>query len=365
MFSTVILSVFVLGLLILIHELGHFLFAKKFGVKVEEFGLFLPPRLWGKKIGETIYSINWIPFGGFVKMQGEDTAEQDDPRSFGSKPIWQRAIIIAAGVISFWIISVIITSGIYMSDAIKAVGDEDIIEDAQLMITAVLENSPASLSGLEAGDIIKSIQRESGEIVVIDKVAQVQELSANNPGEMMILEIIRGNKEMEISLAPRQETAEGKGAIGVALSRVTRNSQSFFPAIVNGCTVTWNMTIGVFKGWGEVDWGKAIAQLFKKDDPSEVQLVGPIGIVGMMSDQAQMGWNYYLQFVAMISVYLAVINALPIPALDGGRLMFLALEAIRRKPVPEKIEQPLTVAFYGLLMLLMVVVIIKDIVRLF
>lgn len=360
MFLTIVLSIFTLGLLILLHELGHFVFAKKFDVKVEEFGMFLPPRLWGKKIGETIYSINWIPFGGFVKMQGEDDNAQKEPRSFASKPIWQRAIIIAAGVISFWLVSVIILSGVFMSGAVEAVDDDDTVLGAQVRIISVADGSPAFSAGLSAGDIIRSVKMD-GASLPIDKVAQVQEVAANFGGQEIILEVERAGSITEIVLTPRENPPAGEGAMGVALLRTAQKSYSFFSAIGNGAMATWKMTIGVFDGWGQI-----ISRLAKNEGmPPGADLVGPIGIVGLMSDQAQMGWNYYLQFVAMISVYLAVLNVLPIPALDGGRLMFLGLEAVFRRPVPEKIEQSLTAACYGLLMLLMAVVIVQDVIRLF
>jgi regulator of sigma E protease len=360
MVATILLSIFTLSLLILLHELGHFYFAKKFGVKVEEFGMFLPPRIWGKKIGETIYSINWIPFGGFVKMQGEDDNAQKDEQSFASKPIWQRAIIIAAGVVSFWLISIVILSGVFMSGAVEAVDDTDPATNARVQIVSVVGGSPAFSAGIKVGDIVKNI-KAGGELMPIDKVAQVQEAAADSGGHEMILEIDRAGNVLEIALVPRENPPAGEGAMGVGLMRTAQKSYSFFSAIGNGAAATWRMTLGVFDGWGQI-----IGRLVKKEGmPPGAELVGPIGIVGLMSDQAQMGWNYYLQFVAMISVYLAVLNALPIPALDGGRLIFLALEAIRRKPVSEKIEQSLTAVCYGLLMVLMLFVIVKDIIRLF
>lgn len=215
--------------LILLHELGHFVFAKKFGVKVEEFGLFLPPRIWGKKIGETLYSINWIPAGAFVKMQGEDDSSQKDSTSFASKPIWQRMIIVAAGVVSFWIISVVLLSAVFMSGAMEAISDDDPVENARVQIISVVKDSPAFLAGIKPGDIIESITFED-RAVSIDKVAQVQEIAAGGESEL-VLEIARPDGNLTIALAPRQNPPAGEGAMGVGLMRTAQKSYSFFPPL--------------------------------------------------------------------------------------------------------------------------------------
>jgi regulator of sigma E protease len=363
MLSTILLVFFSLIGLIIIHELGHFLFAKKFGVKVEEFGIFMPPRLWGKQIGETLYSINLIPAGAFVKLSGEDSNDKGDPKSFGSKPVWQRAVIIAAGVISFWLISVIILSFVYMSGAVEAVEDSDPVADAKVQIISVSTGSPAQNAGLQSGDVIESVglKSDAAQTITTDKVAQVQDFANNNKGHELLMTIGRGGQNVEAVLTPRVDPPAGEGAMGIALIRTAQKSYAWWEAIGNGFAATWRMTVGVFEGWGQI-----IGRLVKHEGlPAGAQMVGPVGIMGMMAKQAEMGMAYYLQFVAMISVYLAVFNALPIPALDGGRLMFLAIEAIRRKPVSEKIEQSLTIFFFGALMLFAIIVTVQDVIRLF
>lgn len=362
MFLIIILVVFSLVGLVALHELGHFVFAKKFGVKVEEFGICLPPRIWGKKFGETIYSVNWIPAGAFVKLQGEDSNDKSDPRSFGSKSIWQRAVIIAAGVISFWLVSIVIFAYVSMTGAVEAVDDADPVGGAKVQIAAVSKDSPAMAAGLKSGDIIETIKTENQDAIIsVDKVAQIQEIANANGGKKLDLEIKRGVENLKIALTPRQNPPAGEGAMGVALIRTAQKTYSFWQAIGNGFVATWNMTLNVFDGWGQI-----IGRLVKKEGlPPGAQMVGPVGIMQMMAQQAQMGISYYLQFLAMISVYLAVFNALPIPALDGGRLAFLAIEAVLRKPVSEKIEQKLTLFFFMALMLFAVVVTVQDVIRLF
>jgi regulator of sigma E protease len=380
MISTILLVFFSLIGLITLHELGHFLLAKKFGVRVEEFGMFLPPRIWGKKFGETVYSINWIPAGAFVRLYGEDREDEEngkkennaaaagrdaakDPRSFGSKPIWQRMLIIAAGVISFWLISVIILTYVSFVGAVEAIDDSDPVPGAQVQIVAVADNSPAKTAGLQTSDIVTkmALAADAAQAVQVDKVAQIQDFASSHKGQEVLVDIQRGSQSLQVSLTPRVDPPAGEGVIGIALMRTAKRSYPGWQAVGNGFAATWNMTTGVFEGWGEM-----IGRLVRKEGlPPGTQLVGPVGIMGLMTKQAQMGINYYLQFVAMISVYLAVFNALPIPALDGGRLMFLAIEAVMRRPVPVKIEQSLTMFFFMALMLFAVIITVQDVRRLF
>lgn len=370
--------------LITLHELGHFLLAKKFGVRVEEFGLLLPPRLWGKKIGETIYSINLIPIGAFVRLYGEDgdtvledsdpasplsqgnrgnfTGNGKNPRSFGSKPIWQRMLIIAGGVLSFWLVAVILLVFTNMSGSLQAVSDDENAPDAVVQVVAVSDNSPAASAGLQMGDIIKSMRQVSGSDAVasVQTAKQVQDFSAGHQGQEIIMTIQRGKDIFDKTLLLRSNPPAGEGIMGIALARTIQRSYTLWQSIGNGFAQTWYMTLGVFDSWGQIIGRLANGQGM----PAGAQLVGPIGILDVMNKQAQLGFNYYLQFVAMIAVYLAVFNILPIPALDGGKLMFLTIEAVRKKPIPEKVEQKLTGFFMILLLGLFAIVTIGDVTRL-
>jgi regulator of sigma E protease len=362
MISTIFLVFFSLVGLIILHELGHFLVAKKFGVKVEEFGLFLPPRIWGKKIGETLYSINIIPAGAFVKLFGEDGAGTGDSRSFVSKPIWQRALIIAAGVISFWIVSVIIMSYVFMTSVVEQVTDDDNVSNARVMVLDIAPDSPAQTAGLRSQDFVESLSFKGAAepTVKIEKVSQIQDFAKANEGKELSVSVKRGSENLELTVTPRVNPPDGQGAIGVSLVRTASKNYTWWQAIGNGFYATWSMTVGVFTGWGEI-----IGRLVNHQGlPAGAQLVGPIGIGKMMVQASQVGISFYLQFVAMISVYLAVFNALPIPALDGGRLFFLLLEGIRRKPVSEKWEQGLTTFFFIALMIFALVVTVQDVRRL-
>ncbi len=356
-FTLFIAFISLIGLVVL-HELGHFITAKIFGVKVEEFGIGYPPRLIGKKIGETIYSLNLLPFGAFVKIYGEEKKAVGN-QSFSQKPIWQRALIVLGGVVSFWIISVILLS------IIMALGTPTIISDEEngrltgpkVQIAAVSPGSPAEIAGLEVGDTIISLK--SNEELNVNKVKEVQEFTELNKGQQISLKIQRGKEVFETSIVPRVSPPEGEGAMGLALVRTAVKSYPWYEAPFRGTLAVGNLTIAVVRGWI-----MAFTNLIK-GLPTGAQLMGPVGIFSLFAQAGQLGAIYFLQFIAIISVYIALFNILPIPALDGGKLLFLAIEKVRRKPVSQKIEQKITAAFFMILIFLMVLVTIKDIARLF
>jgi len=362
--AIIITFISLIGLLIL-HEFGHFILAKKFGVKVEEFGIGYPPRIFGKKFGETIYSINLLPFGAFVKILGEDAQRPeeertDDPRSFNKKPIWQRASILVAGCISFWIVSAVLLSVVMNLGVPRAIGDEvnQFLPSARIQIVAVAPNSPAETAGLRVGDTIKEAIID-GEKFEIQKVEEIIDLTAANKGKEIILIIERGSKIFETKLIPRISPPEGEGPMGVALTRTIIESYPWYQAPLKGIQATGNLTILIIQGWF------GALQNLVKGQPTGVQVMGPVGIFSLTSQISQLGANYFLQFIATLSIYIAIFNLLPIPAVDGGRLLFLGIEAVRKKPIPQRVEQKINAVFFSILIVLMIWVTIKDIARLF
>lgn len=341
------------------HELGHFVLARRFGVKVEEFGVGLPPRLFGKKIGETIYSLNLLPFGAFVKILGEEKKEEGE-RSFSQKPIWQRALIVLGGVISFWLVAVILLSVIMGLGAPAAISDEENsgLKNPRVQIVQIMPGSPAERAGIKEGDAIKQLTI-NGEQLKINKVKEVQEIAEENKGKEIVLTIERGKDVFDVSLVPRVQLPPGEGAMGVALIRTAIKSYPWYQAPWQGIRAAGNLTVMIVEGWGY-----ALANVVK-GQPSGAQLMGPVGIFSLFNQVSRLGAVYFLQFIAVISVYLALFNILPIPAVDGGKLLFLAIEAARKKPVAQKTEQRITAVFFALLLGLMVLVTIKDVMRLF
>lgn len=359
MILTIIVVLFCLVLLTALHELGHFVLAKKFGVKVEEFGIGYPPRLFGKKIGQTIYSLNLLPFGAFVKITGEDGGNKS-PHSFSQKPIWQRALVLLAGVLMFWLVAFLIftfVAGLF--GVPTAVDDSAVIPNASVQVLAVSTGSPADQVGIKTGDQILELKNQEGQVEKITKTSEVQEFAQKNKGQEIEVALQRENKDFSVSLTPRENPPQGEGAIGIALVRVAELETAWYKAPVVGFQITYRQTKAI-----PVVLCQTIAAKIRGEKVSGVQFMGPIGVGQMLGSALGQGLGSFLVLIALISVWLALFNLLPIPALDGGRLLFLGIEAVRRKPMNQKTEQKINTAFFLLLILLMVFVTAKDLLRL-
>jgi len=360
-FTIFIAFISIIGLLVL-HEFGHFIIAKKFGVKVEEFGVGYPPRIFGKKIGETVYSLNLLPLGAFVKMPGEIGGGLEEPRNFSGKPICQRVLIVLGGVVSFWIIAAILLSIVFGVGVTQAISDEEggNLINPKVQIVAVAPNSPAEEAGIKVGDAIKKFSISSFQSP-INKVKEIQEFTEQYKGREVVLTIQRGKEIFDVRLTPRELPPQGEGRMGVGLVRTAEKSYPWYLAPLKGVEACLNTTgavvMGLFQLFANLVQGKGL--------PAGAQLIGPIGIGSLIVQAAQVGANYFLQFIALIAIYLAVFNILPIPALDGGKLLFLGIEKIKGSPVSQRIEQNITSVFFALLIILMIWVTVNDIARLF
>jgi len=366
MIVTILIAFFSIIALLVIHEFGHFIVAKKFGIKVEEFGVGLPPRLFGKKIGETIYSLNLLPFGAFVKIpsvEGDGGSDQEDCRKLENVPVWQRAVILLAGVVSFWIIGIILLTIVFSLGASQAISDEEtgpFSVPPQVQIAAVSPGSPAEIAGIKPGDVIRELRTGDFQLL-ISTVKGVQEFTDAHQGEEIVLLVDRGKDSLQTLLVPRTDPPEGEGSMGVILIRTTEKSYPFFQAFIKGVVTAANLTLAIIVGLAEV-----VASLVRGQGlPQGVQFMGPIGMGALVAQAVQVGLSYYLQFIAIISIYLAIFNILPIPALDGGRLLFLVIEKIKGCPVNQKVEQSITAGFFILFIVLMILVTVKDVIRLF
>jgi regulator of sigma E protease len=354
--SAILIIVASIVALIFFHELGHFLFAKKYGVRVEEFGIGIPPRIFGKKIGETIYSLNLIPLGGFVKLFGEDT-RIDDERSFSSKPIYQRAIILFAGVAAFFVIAFLIFS-VYSVIGIRVPVEEENIKmyaNTEVFITEVIEKSPAAGAGILPGDVLLEINEE--EIV---KPSQAVLLIEEKKGEEIDVKVLRGQEEMLFSLIPRKEYTEKEGSLGLAMVITASQKYPLYYAPIQGAIMTGKTTYSIVSSMYNV----IASSISGEDLPSGMRVGGPVAIVQFGRGAVSRGFADFLQFLGLITVSLAVLNILPIPALDGGRLLFLLIEKLKGGPLSEKVEYGLNAGFFLLLMGVLIAVTYSDIVLL-
>jgi len=348
---SIIIFLAALALLILSHEFGHFIVAKKSGMRVDEFGLGFPPRLLKFKKGETVYSLNLIPLGGFVKIHGEDGAKKGDPRSFSSKPVSIRSAVIAAGVMFNLLAAWFLLSGGFLvgmpADA-NSVPAGAAISKAEIMIIQVQRGTPAQEAGLKAGD----------KLVDFSSVEDVQKFIAENKGKKIEIRYERNGKIASVSLVPDISPAAGKGSLGIAMDKVVLVNLPFFKALWEGAKMTYNLTIAVAVSifYFIIDAFRGMAGFG--------QILGPVGIAGVTGSAAKLGFGYLLSFVAMLSVNLAIINMIPFPGLDGGRLVFLAVEKIKGSPINPKFSNIANGIGLLLLFLLMLAITYKDIMRL-
>lgn len=361
---TVIIFIVVLAVLIFAHELGHFLVAKVTGMRVDEFALGFPPKIFSFKWGETTYSLNLIPFGGYVKIPGEDYEEsalklEESDRLFYNKPKWAQVAVLVSGVafniiLAWLLISVGFMTGLPTSASSDAGFD---VEDPRLLITSVLPDSPAEDAELKTGDEILSLISDGQTFSEIEDIERVQDIIANSEDEL-VLGILRGDEFLEKGVLPEEGVVDGKTAIGVGLDMVGIAKLAPHRALVEGARTTVSMTGAITVGL----WN-FIADAFSGGADLS-QVAGPVGIATLVGDASRLGFVYLMSFTAIISIHLAVINLVPFPALDGGRLLFVLIEKLKGSPIKPKIANALNVVGFAILILLMIVVTVSDVFKL-
>ncbi len=362
-FITLIL---VISILVFVHELGHFLVAKKSGVRVDEFAIGFPPRIYAKKYGETTYAINLIPFGGYVKIFGENPDEEsmdgpDKKRSFVNKPRHIQALILVAGIVMNILFAWALLSMSFMIGVPQASG---VSSGNYVFVTDVVKGSSAEDVGLKSGDLITDIElnqkskiknQEDDAKISAEKIKSVVTESKGAP---LILTYIRANNKATTSISAKAGD-NGQYLIGVQMADVENTKLPFFSAILEGTKATYHLfnatMVGTLKFFGS-------AFLL---DANLSDVSGPVGIAGYLNQAREFGVSTLFSFVAIISLNLAVINLLPFPALDGGRLLFVAIEAVIRRPIKPQIANTLNLIGFGLLMLLMITITVSDVGKLF
>lgn len=362
------IAIFILTLLflIMIHELGHFLLCKKFNIKVLEFAFGLPPKIWGKKIGETEYSINALPIGGFVRPLGEDETDKnilENPRSFASQSVSKRIMVVVSGVVMnllfAWILFYIVLGTSGFKSQLQLVSDYQFAgvrqtEEIFIYILDVSKDSPAQGSGLKVGDRVIEINgsRLTSEQNLVDETRKLA-------GQKITLTVSDSDKPKQVQITPRVNPPAGQGPLGVALGgyqMATLEYRTFWQKILSGPIHSWNIT-----AYSGQIIGKLIGQSFaeKSFSPVSKTVAGPVGITSLANSvltSTSQPLIPYLYFVGLISLNLAIMNLLPIPALDGGRLFFLLIEAVSRRRVNAVFERWVhTVGFAALLALTLLI----------
>ena len=363
MFFTILIFLVVLSVLVFVHELGHFWTARRFGVKAEEFGFGFPPRVLGiyrdkngkwkyvrgrrevKDAVGTVYSINAIPLGGFVKIKGED-GEGKEADSFNAHPIWQRLIIISAGVLMNIILAWVLICISFMS-GIPEAGDT-----GDIRVSQVLAESQAAKADIKPYDRIISVSGQK-----MATIQEVQDTIGAQAGKEITVSLERGKEMIEKKLVP-QASDGGRGLIGVALVQSSIVHYPWYQAIWEGTRSTFILLWNIIVAFGDL-----LKQLFTGQTVKDA-VGGPVQIAQMTGEVARVGFNYLLQFVALLSLNLAVINFFPFPALDGGRFIFLIIEKIKGKPVKRELEAVLHNIGFILLLALIAWVTVKDVIKL-
>lgn len=367
------LLIFIVTLLVLvvIHELGHFLAARKFNIKVEEFGFGIPPRVFGKKFGETLFSLNLLPLGGFVKLLGEDEVDKkalENKRSFAAQTVGKRITVAIAGVVMnlilAWILFYVFLAGKGFKIELPMIIEHQFIGANQTVeslvaIGSVAENSPAKEAGIKEGERILAVNNQpikDGS----DFSSKVKGLTGQEIE--MTLSDLNKNNIRNVVVTSRKDPPPGQGAIGISFGEAKTaliEYQSLEQKLLSGITYSVNFTQLTFKGLG-----RTISDISNKNFERASQTVsGPVGLAIITNDILKIGdVLQYLHFMGLISLTLAIFNFLPIPALDGGRLLFFYVEALfgKRALKPELEAQIHTIGFM-VLMALMILVFYSDI----
>jgi regulator of sigma E protease len=335
--------IYVLGLLVFIHELGHFLLAKLVRIRVERFSLGFPPRLFGKKLGETDYCISAVPFGGYVKMSGmidesmDSNAIKGEPWEFMSKPMWMRFLVILAGPVFNILLTVVIFAASIMITGIAVPG--------RPIIERVVPGMPAAEIGLQPGDVITSV--DSQPITVWEDLVKIIH---NSAGQQIQIEWERNGVKNSRIVIPELDKAQNVGLIGIE-PVTTNRSAGFFEAIAMGCKSTWNFTRMI---------GRSFYVLFSGQASFSESLAGPVKIAQMAGETAKSGFGSLMIFAAFLSLNLGLLNLLPFPVLDGGHLAMLTVEAIIRRPISVKLKLVIQQIGMAILLVLMLFVIVND-----
>ncbi|MFC1649817.1 RIP metalloprotease [Patescibacteria group bacterium] len=351
MIGSIIVFLIVLSILILVHELGHFFAARRMGVWVEEFGLGIPPRAWGKKIRETIYSLNWLPFGGFVRLHGENEDDKvtKPEKSFRHKSKKARALIISAGVLMNFALAVVAFGIVYSFTGVPR-------ESGKITVIGVSDGTPAAVSGIAENDQVLEVDG-----LTVSSTDEFTGAIADKLDQEVTLTVVSDTGEKTVSLVPRSDHPNDEGPVGFVII----SSENYYPPLL------LRPLYGIYYGFKEaIFWMllvlRTFVMIFQSLLGGEVPagISGPVGIYALTTEAASFGVLSLINFVGILSVNLMILNILPIPALDGGRLLFIGFETLFGRKIVPKVENYLHIGGFVLLILILVLITISDVTRL-
>jgi regulator of sigma E protease len=360
--SAILLFFIILLALVIIHEFGHFIAAKWVGMRVDEFAFGFPPRLFAKKKGETVYAVNALPLGGYVSIWGEN-GEPDDiarthPRAFGNRPKWAQLLVLIAGVAMNMALALIIFIGVSYGKVQMSADDPTYgsrVEDAYIMVVDAATESPAQRAGIIPGSVITKMV-SGGQVADLHNATSAIAFVERHQNESFAINYVKPNGEIaSTTIAAVYGIVEGKKALGISLETVGYVHTSIWEAVKIGTQRTYDITKMTFEGlWAlikSIGGGKSVLD----------SLSGPIGIAKIVGETSTYGIAAVFTLVAILSVNLAVFNILPLPALDGGRIVVVLIESVIRRKIPHKYYAWVNVVGFLGLMVLLLVVTVHDI----
>ena len=365
MIISIIAFILVIGILVFVHELGHFIVAKLSGMRVDEFSLGFPPRLFTWKKGETLYALNWIPLGGYVKIHGEtEDGKDDDPRSFNNTVIWKRILTLIAGVAMNVVFAFVVLTLAYSVGFVSGTQDLTVVPGAsitnsQVVVTGILNDSPAAKAGLQPNDLILSLTDSFGTTTVVHTTAELQKYTASHQAADQLAVNVKYDRAGQTSTKAVTLNQTGPG-LGVYIDAYNTVKVPVWRApgvaaheISGIAGLTWN-ALGEF--------GKKLVTKAQLDST----VSGPVGIYTATSQAAHEGFDQILYLTVVLSVNLALLNVLPIPPLDGGKLFFLILELLfRKRVVRQEVENAITLVGIVLVGGLVIIISVRDVLHLF
>lgn len=366
--SAILIFIVILLILVIVHEFGHFIVAKWTNMRVDEFAFGFPPKLFGKKIGETTYSINALPIGGYVSIWGENGSEEDgaeggaknSPRAFGNRPAWAQLLVLVAGVTMNMLLALVIFIGVSYGSIEMSANDEvygSRIKDTSLMVTDAYNDSPAYKAGITPGTTLISVVSRGEKSDLSSPQSLISFIEKHSDDSFLITYKGVNNVVSSTTISSVYGIVPDKKAIGISVISVGYINTTIIEAIKIGSVRTYDMTVLILDGL------KSLVISVYHGESVLKSLSGPVGIARIVGQTSEYGVGPILILTALLSINLAIFNILPLPALDGGRMIMVVVETVIRRKIPFKYYSWVNIVGFVALMLLLVVVTINDLVK--